>query len=68
MHDLEFLLRLCVAEDTDFAGLSGPCEVLNEYGVPVRYPQEDAPVPDERQAREALALAEAIAGFVQTRL
>jgi HEPN domain-containing protein len=67
-HDLEFLLGLCRAQDAAFAELAAACELLNEYGVPVRYPPEDGPVPEEPHAREALSLAERIATFVAVRI
>jgi HEPN domain-containing protein len=68
VHDLEYLLRRCVELDAGFEALAQDCEVLNEYGVPVRYPPEDEPVPGSEQGRNALTIASRIADFVQSRL
>jgi HEPN domain-containing protein len=67
-HDLDLHLKLCQRHDPSFAEIAEPCEALNEFGSPVRYPAAGFPVPDEPEARESLALAERIAAFVRARL
>jgi HEPN domain-containing protein len=60
VHDLEYLLRLCVEFDPGFETLSEACDVLNEYGVPIRYPREAAPAAGDVEGRDALDTAERV--------
>lgn len=68
VHELAYLVRLCIAADGEFASLLGPASELQDYASDVRYPVEgiDDPSPDE--AREAIGRARAIREFVRSRM
>jgi HEPN domain-containing protein len=50
-HDLEGLLRSCLPQFPQLAGLSGDAKLLNDYAVQYRYPGMDA---TKSQARRAI--------------
>jgi HEPN domain-containing protein len=54
-HDLTRLMKLCLAYDSRFEALDLACQVLSQYGVVPRYPDEYEVT--ELQARRAYELA-----------
>ncbi len=66
VHDLIYLMQLCIAQESAFEDLMPAIEILNEYGATIRYPMEGGSVePDIEAAREAIRLAEQIATLVK---
>lgn len=66
VHDLIYLMQLCIARNPTFEKLMPAVEILNEYGATMRYPMEGGSVePDIETAREAIRLAEQIATLVK---
>lgn len=68
VHDLVYLVQLCVEQDPSFRELLPAGEILGEYATRVRYPLETKSEPDEEKAREALRLAEQVMGFTRPRV
>lgn len=69
IHDLVALLEECAALDKGFDQLREICAVLTDYYVPVRYPDVgDLGGLTEKEAGEALELAERIVKFVEEKL
>ena len=67
VHSLVYLLDLCEVEEPGFTSLREGAETLAPYSVTVRYPGEVLAVSPE-EAQEALAITEAVWGFVLTLL
>ncbi len=66
VHDLIYLMQLCIARNPTFEKLMPAVEILNEYGATMRYPMEGGSVePDIETARKAIRLAEQIATLVK---
>ena len=65
VHDLIYLMQLCIARNPTFEKLMPAVEILNEYGATMRYPMEGSVEPDIETAREAIRLAEQIATLVR---
>jgi HEPN domain-containing protein len=66
-HELETLLRQCMAIDPEFAELSEAAKALAPYAVGPRYPGP-ASEPTQEQAEAALRFAREIMAFVLDRL
>ena len=65
VHDLIYLMQLCIARNPTFEKLMPAVEILNEYGATMRYPMEGSVETDIETAREAIRLAEQIATLVR---
>lgn len=64
VHDLERLLQLCVATDPSLSQCVTDCRRLTQLGFVSRYP-DNPDEPSERDAREAIRLAERICDAVR---
>lgn len=64
-HDLEFLLELCLRQDSDFEELN--IGNLKSYAVEVRYPDEFY-VPSIEEAQECFKIAELVKSFIFKKL
>ena len=67
VHDLGYLIDLCMGLDPAFADLRPAAVTLNPYVATVCYPSEAAPEPDIEAARKAIRRAQQIADFVLQR-
>lgn len=67
VHDIKYLLELCIPRDAAFERFGPLAESLNSYAVSFRYPSS-RPEPTPNQAREAQAAAREVFGFVLDRL
>lgn len=63
-HNLVALLLVCEKDVPDFRSLRAEAELLNPYGLKVRYADDYIPV-DANDARMAVEKAGAIVGFVK---
>lgn len=54
IHDLWDLLGLCAGHDASLASLDPQAQLLNRYGVLIRYPGLDATVADAKDAMKAV--------------
>ncbi len=61
VHDLVYLTQLCTTRDPEFERLMLAAEILDEYGVTMRYPTEVSEEPNIDAAREAVQLAKQFA-------
>lgn len=66
VHQLAYLVRLCMEVDPEFTELLDIASNLQGYATGVRYPPREDPSPND--AREAPAQAKAIRDFVLTKL
>ena len=66
-HDLGRLIEICSQSDTAFDTLMDKAELLSNYGVEVRYPDEWY-LPSAKETQEALEIAEEIKTFVLHRI
>ncbi len=66
-HDLSQIVAQLQAMGYAIPAFSTECQLLNEYAVDVRYP-EDVPIPDEPTGRVAVAAARGIVLAVQAAL
>lgn len=66
VHDLEKLVKLCIARDQGFAVLSTAAVTLTPYAVALRYDQEFWPTTDE--VTRAVAAAKKIARLAAERM
>ena len=64
VHDLDYLIQLCMDLNAAFADLIPAADFLNAYIATSRYPSEPDEEPDLEAAREALQRAQQIAQFV----
>lgn len=65
VHDLVYLIQLCMEEEPALGELMPAVESLNEYGTAMRYPEESSsPGPTVEAAKEALKLAEQVAAAI----
>ena len=64
VHDLGYLIDLCMGLDPAFADLRPAAVTLNAYIATGRYPAEAAQEPDIEAAQEAIHRAQQIADFV----
>lgn len=65
-HDLVQLCMSCMEIDPSYQEIAEGCSVLTGYGTQMRYPSGiDV---DETETREALAICEAIIGFIEQSL
>ena len=64
VHDLDYLIQLCVPLNPAFESLTPAVEILNSYIASGRYPSEDAEEADLQAAQEAIHQAQQIADFV----
>lgn len=62
VHQLAYLVRLCVEVDPEFIKLLDSASKLQGYATDVRYPPKEDPSPDD--ARKALAQNKAVRDFV----
>ena len=67
VHDLEYLVKLCVDSDSEFDRLYEAARVLSDYSVDVRYP-DDFYIPSLDEAREAYRIATETQAFVFAKL
>ena len=73
-HSVQELARLCSLYDKDFTGLIEAGKILDRYYIPTRYPDALASpaVPyktyTEKDAVEAISLAEKITGLLKRKL
>ncbi len=64
VHDLVYLIQLCMEEEPALGELMPAVESLNEYGTAMRYPEESSPGPTVEAAKEALKLAEQVVAAI----
>jgi HEPN domain-containing protein len=62
-HDLRRLVQLATPAAPELAGLEGPADVLTEYAVAVRYPDEWREL-DDKETRKAVAVAKTFANVL----
>lgn len=67
LHNMNYLMNLCVKADKEFESLDEQAELLNPYAINVRYPGAVDPVSSE-DAQEALNAATHIWNFVLGKL
>lgn len=67
VHDLAYLVDLCVSQDPRFGSLREQAESLTPYAVTFRYPGELADI-SRAEAADALGFAQTIWDFVQSLL
>lgn len=68
-HDLEEVLRACIALEATFAQIQAEAILLAPYAVRFRYPDTGAPLePPLAEARAAVAAAERVLAFVRGQL
>jgi HEPN domain-containing protein len=68
VHDLVYLIQLCVNCHSEFETLLDAADILNAYATQVRYPAEETPDPSLEDAEKAIDSAEQIALFVKSRM
>lgn len=68
VHDLGYLLNLCLAIDPDFEELRDSMEVLNGYYIETRYPLDFPIYYSLKEANEAVDLAHRVKKFVRGKL
>ena len=68
VHELAYLIRLCMETDPDFSALLDSAAELQDYATDARYPSEEFEPPTSKEAEEALKRAERIRKFVLSRL
>ena len=66
-YDLGRLIEICSQNDTAFNALMDKAELLSNYGVEVRYPDE-LYLPSAKETQEALGIAEEIKTFALHRI
>ncbi len=67
LHDIKYLLDLCISRDAGFERFGHSAKSLNDYAVTFGYPSS-RPDPTPEQAREAFAVAREVYQFVLDRL
>jgi len=68
VHELAYLVRLCMDARNDFDSLLKPAAELQDYASDVRYPLEGVGTPTFEEAREAVQRARVIRKFVLSRM
>ena len=68
VHELAYLVRLCMNADPDFSALLDAAAELQDYSSDVRYPSEEFISPSREEAQEAVERAKSIRDFVLSRL
>ena len=66
-HDLGRLIEICSQNDAAFNTLRDEAELLSNYGVAVRYPDEWY-IPSTEETQEACEIAKKIKAFVLSRI
>ena len=66
-HDLESILKQCMAHDNRFGSFAGICATLSAYAVASRYPLDDDWI-NEQDMLSALGHAEKILCFTKARI
>ena len=64
IHDLSYLVKECAKIDKDFNKYLDPCKKITDYYIYLRYPIT-LPPRTEKDAREAIEIAESIARLVK---
>ena len=67
VHELAYLVRLCMDINKDFESLLAPAAELQDYATDVRYPLEGVSAPTCEEAKETMQLARVIRKFVLSR-
>jgi HEPN domain-containing protein len=68
VHDLRYLLNLCIDIDAEFEALHADIDDLNDYAVEPRYPADLPILYPVDEARRAIKLAERVVAFVGDKL
>lgn len=68
VHELAYLVRLCMNADQEFSRLLDPAAELQDYATDVRYPAEEMAWVSREEAQEALQRATRIRDFVLSKL
>lgn len=68
VHELAYLVKLCLKTDPEFPSLLDPAAELQDYATDTRYPSEEFEPPTCEEAREALQRAMRIREFVIDKL
>lgn len=64
VHELAYLVRLCMTADAEFSALLDCASELQDYATDIRYPSEEMEPPTLQDAREAVQRAETIRSSV----
>jgi len=64
-HNMEFLHKLCVSVDSEFAPFKINFKRLDDYSVEIRYPGVDAA---EEDAKDAVNITSRLRVFIRTKL
>jgi len=68
VHELAYLVRLCMNDDAGFSVLLDPAIELQDYATDARYPSEEFEPPTLEEAREAVERAGLIRDYVSHKL
>lgn len=68
VHDLRFLLNMCIDLDASFAKLTEAIEVLNSYYIETRYPMDMPICYPLKEAKKAVELAYNVRDFTITKI
>lgn len=73
IHFLDELLSLCVQTDKDFEKLRAHCSKLDDYYIPMRYPDAlpgilPEGLPNKKDALEAISFAKEVMQFIIKRI
>ena len=68
VHELAYLVRLCIKADPDFSFLLQSAAELQDYATDARYPSEEFEPPTPDEAREAIKRAAHISDYVRSKL
>ena len=68
VHELAYLVRLCMGVESDFSTLLPPAAELQDYATDVRYPPDESEVLTQDDAREAVQRAHEVRDFVRQAL
>ncbi len=72
-HRLVDLLSQCAKHDSDLSEFLSGCIVMDQYYIPTRYPDaipggKADGMPSKKEAKEAIAIADEIAAFIEARI
>ena len=68
VHDLVYLLRLCINVEPDFEKIRNECEILNPYSATPRYPFIDLKGYTIEEAKESIEKARKVKEFIRNKL
>ena len=68
VHELAYLVRLCMDADKDFESLLTPASELQDYATDVRYPPESEGFPTSEDGWAAVERAKTIRRFILSKV